>query len=74
MTSHEFIQVPKENYNEQQPSSLEILDDAKINKNAKTLTLFQRQQPLKHPSKNKIQSSSSSSEPERDMIEQDENV
>ena len=53
MTSHEFILVPTENYIEQQPKSLEILDDATINEKAKILTLLQRQQPPKDPKENK---------------------
>ena len=68
MTSHEFILVPKENYINHQPKSLEILDDATINEKAKILTLLQRQQPPKDPKENKTQSTSSS-EPERDIIE-----
>ena len=68
MTSHEFILVPTENYIEQQPKSLEILDDATINEKAKILTLLQRQKPPKDPKENKTQSTFSS-EPERDIIE-----
>ena len=69
MTSHEFILVPKENYIEHQPKSLEIPDDATINEIAKILTLWQGQQPPKYPKESKTPSSPSSSEPDRDIIE-----
>ena len=44
MTSQEFILIPKENYVERQPKTLEVLDDATINEKAKILSLLQRQQ------------------------------
>ena len=69
MTSQEFVLVPKENYVKQQPKSSEILDDATINEKAKILTLLQRQQSPKDPKESKTQSASSSSEPDRDLIE-----
>ena len=69
MTSHEFILVPKENYIAHQPKSMKILDGATINEKAKVLTLLQRHQTPKDPKERKTQSSSCSSEPERDIIE-----
>ena len=44
MTSQDFVFIPKRNYVKQKPKTLEVLDDATINENAKIIFLLQRQQ------------------------------